>query len=95
MITLSEVKEYLRIDHDFEDDALETMMAGALIATADYLNQNPRDSMVDDELPAPIKSAMLLLVGDLYANRELQVEKQLYTNSTYERLLNPYREMHA
>lgn len=96
MITLEETKLYLRVDQDDEDDAIETMMLTAMFAAADYLNMKPSDLMMaEEELPAPVRSAMLLLVGDLYMNRELQADKQLYENKTYERLLNPYRVMQA
>ncbi|MNF18130.1 hypothetical protein D3C80_2220370 [compost metagenome] len=46
-----------------------------------------------DPMPAPIKAAVLLLVGDLYANREFQGETTLTTGSTYSMLLAPYRSM--
>jgi hypothetical protein len=49
----------------------------------------------DSTAAAPIKSAALLMVADLYENREAQTERQRYRNTTYERLLNPYREMEA
>lgn len=42
------------------------------------------------DVPAPIKSAILLMVGDLYANREAQGEP-LTKNPAVERLLFPYK----
>jgi uncharacterized phiE125 gp8 family phage protein len=42
-------------------------------------------------VPAPIKSAILLMVGDLYANREAAGPQQLYTHRAVESLLAPYR----
>ena len=47
----------------------------------------------DPLLPAPIKAAIFLAVGDLYANREAVATVPYYTNPTYERLLAPYRVM--
>ena len=79
------MKLHCRIDHNDEDSLL-----GALIATsavADYMNV----TSVDDTAAAPVKSAALLLVGDLYANREAQGDRQFYKNPTFENLLNPYR----
>lgn len=35
------------------------------------------------------------MIGDLYENRKAQSDRQLYRNTTYERLLNPYRVMTA
>lgn len=44
-------------------------------------------------VPGPIKSAIRLMVGDLYANRETKVSQNLITNPTVERLLAPYRRV--
>lgn len=44
-------------------------------------------------LPAPLKAAVLLIVGDLYANREAKQATDLMTNPTVDRLLWPYRMM--
>lgn len=43
------------------------------------------------DVPAPLKAAVLLLVGDLYANREAKVDASLANNPTIDRLLWPYR----
>lgn len=43
-------------------------------------------------VPAPIKSAMLLVVADLIRNQQAQVEVQLYRNAAVENLLSLYRE---
>ena len=45
------------------------------------------------KLPAPVRAAILLRVGDLYENREAQIDRPLHGNPTFERLLNPYRVM--
>lgn len=42
-------------------------------------------------VPESIRAAMLLLVGDLYENREGQSDRPFHTNKTVERLLWPYR----
>ncbi len=42
-----------------------------------------------------VSAAILLMVGDLYANRERQGDKQYFVSDTFERLLNPYRVMEA
>lgn len=91
LLTLTETKLHLRVDHDDEDTLIQGLMAAATAATADYLHA---DSL-DDTAAAPIKAAALLLVGDLYANREAQTDRPLHRNPTFDRLLNPYREMEA
>lgn len=88
MIALEDVKLHLRVDHDDEDDYITGLIAAATAAALDYLNVESLEAM-----PAPVEAAILLQVGDLYANRERQADKQFYANQTYERLLNPYREM--
>ena len=60
-------------------------------AVADYLNV----TTVAEPVPAPVKSAALLLVGTLYEQRESQGDRQFYKNPTFENLLNPYRVMVA
>lgn len=92
MLTLIETKAHLRVDHDDEDTLITGLIAAATAATGDYIGAT---TALDDTAPAPIKAATLLLVGDLYSNRESQVERQLYANSTYERLLSTYRVMTA
>ena len=89
MLTLAETKLHLRVDHDDEDVLIEALMETATAACADYLNMPAADLVV--AVPAPIKSAALLLAGDLYANREAQGDRQFYKNPTFENLLNPYR----
>ena len=68
LLTLDEAKLHCRIDHNDEDSLLGALIATATTAVADYLNV----TTVDSTAAAPVKSAALLLVGDLYANREAQ-----------------------
>lgn len=88
MLTLEQTKLHLRVDHDDEDALITALIATATAATGDYLNVT---TALDSTAAAPIKSAALLMVADLYENREAQTERQLYRNTTFERLLNPYR----
>ena len=89
MLTLAETKLHLRVDHDDEDALIAALMATATAACADYLNMEAADLVV--AVPAPVKSAALLLVGTLYEQRESQGDRQFYKNPTFENLLNPYR----
>lgn len=88
LLTLDEAKLHCRIDHDDEDSLLGAMIAAAAASVRDFINA---PEALDDTAPAPVKAAALLLVGDLYANREALVERPLSKNPTFERLLNPYR----
>ena len=88
MLTLPEVKLHCRIDHAEEDSLLQSMIDAAVASVGDYINAT---EPLDATAPAPVKAACLLLVGDLYSNREALVERPLSKNPTFERLLNPYR----
>ena len=92
MLTLAETKLHLRVDHSDEDALITALMDTATAACADYLNMAAADLVV--AVPAPVKSAALLLVGDLYSSREAVGERQFYKNPAFEALLNPYR-VHA
>ena len=92
MLTLAETKLHLRVDHSDEDALITALMDTATAACADYLNMAAADLVV--AVPAPVKAAARLLVGDLYSAREAVGERQFYKNPTFENLLNPYR-VHA
>ena len=68
MLTLSETKNFLRVD-DEEDDALIT----SLIITAKVLIEDIIRDTIDtyDNVPEPIKQATLILVGTLYEERQV------------------------
>ena len=89
MLTLEEVKRHCRIDHNDEDALLLALIDTAIAACADYLNMDAADLAV--AVPAPVKSAALLLVGALYENRESMGERPFHKNPAFEALLNPYR----
>ena len=91
MLQLSEVKLHLRIDHSEEDLLLSDMIDTAADAVASHLNL-ATPLVWPPSLPGPVRSAMLLLVGDLYENRAMQSDRPLHMNQTYERLLAPYRQ---
>ena len=92
MLTLPETKLHLRVDHSDEDALIEALMDTATAACADYLNMPAADLVV--AVPAPVKSAALLLIGTLYEQRESVGERPYNRNPTFEALLNPYR-VHA
>ena len=93
MLTLPETKLHLRVDHSEEDALIEALMTTATAACANFLNMDAADLVV--AVPAPVKSAALLMVAGLYENREDVSDRQLYRNDTYYRLLNPYRQYSA
>lgn len=92
MLTLEATKLHLRVDHNDEDALIQSLMDAAIAACADYLNMPAADLVV--AVPAPVKSAALLLVGSLYEQRESQGERPYNKNPAFEMLLAPYR-VHA
>ena len=71
-VTLTEAKKHLNIDDQFKDD---DEYIGALIqvaedAVAHHIDIALEDMVVDGVLPSAIHHSILLLVGNLYANRE-------------------------
>ena len=87
LLTLADVKLHCRIDTDDEDSLLGALMTAATTAVANELGV----ASLDDTAAPPIKAAALLLVGDLYENREAQTDRQLFRNQAFDRLLAPYR----
>lgn len=94
-IELYQVKKHLNIDDDFRDDD-EYLMS--LVEVAEKVVEKnidtPLTRLEDGEgyLPAPLIQAMLLLVGNFYANRE----SVAFANATnvpysYQYLIDLYR----
>mgnify|MGYP001465328213 CR=1 FL=1 len=85
MLTLTQAREHLRVDHDAEDMLIVDLIGAAEAAVLAYLGT--------DTLPnaAPVQAAALLLIGSLYENRETLSERPLHENRLFERLLAPYR----
>lgn len=44
-------------------------------------------------VPAPIRAAILLHIGDLFENRQIGTERQVFTNPAYDALIYPYRKL--
>jgi hypothetical protein len=89
MITLEEAKNHLHVDGTDDDVAIADMIETAKAHVENYLGLGYPEGTV----PAPVKSAALLLVGELYDNREITSENPIYTNRIFAQLLNPYRAM--
>lgn len=87
-VTLEEAKLHMRVDHDEEDSYILGLIAAAETHVGNFLGDG-----LPDPMPAPIKAAVLLLVGDLYENRERQGDRTLTEGTAYSMLLAPYRSM--
>lgn len=64
--TIEEVKKHLVIEHNEDDNYIKDLINVAECSVLDYCNL----PYYTNPVPAPIKQAILLVVGNLYANRE-------------------------
>lgn len=97
VVTLDEAKAHLRVDGTEEDADITLKLAAAEDAAAQFLNRPlPWADAAGTEVPVPasVKAAILLMLGDLYSNREGGVFGTIHTvNPTVERLLWPHRRL--
>jgi hypothetical protein len=96
-ITLQRAKQHLRILHNHEDDYIKSLIDTALQMVADYIDRPLTDDkcvLPDGTLKAPLIHAALLLLGDLYINRE-GVSGTTFTvlNINASNLMASYRKM--
>lgn len=71
-MTLNEVKKHLNIDESFteDDDYITSLIKVAEDAVAKNENIALKDMIEDGELSPSVKHSILLLIGNLYNNRE-------------------------
>lgn len=88
IVTVNEVKTHLRIQHDEENEYLETLIAQAQASAEDYCRV-----IFSDHAPEPVRLAVLLMVGHYYENREPSDNITYATmRSAFQNLLYPYRD---
>ena len=94
-VTLEQAKAHLRVLHSHDDAYITTLISIAAQHMLDYTDRADDDPLFwsGSELKAPIMAAMLLLIGDMYANREAQTAAELKPNPAFERLLWSYRRL--
>lgn len=97
VLTLTEIKQHLRLDEEeaAEDALLESLGEAAEDYAAQYLGR-PIPWTDDEGAPAPVpasvRAALLILIGDLYENREQHVIGSIVQEiPTVQRLLHFYR----
>ena len=72
-ITLDRIKKHLNIDNYFEDDDEYLLYLESVAETVveQHIDKNLSDLLdTNGELPTPLVHAMLLLIGNMYNNRE-------------------------
>ena len=95
-VQLYQVKKHLNIDADFNDD--DEYLCGLIDVAEDVVGKHIDDNLGKlceangGELPSPLAHAMLLLIADLYANRESVSYTSIHELPTsYKYLLSLYR----
>lgn len=97
VVTLDEAKAHLRVDGTDDDADIALKLAAAEDDVARYLDRPLPWTDADGTpvaVPPAVKAAILLVLGDLYANREVSVIDATYAeNPTLKRLLSSYRRI--
>ena len=89
ILSIDLVKKHIKVDGTDEDTEIQLYIDAAEQYVNDFCDNKTTPFTT---LPAPVKAAILLIVGDLYENREMQVVKELYQNPAAENLLLHYRK---
>lgn len=90
LITLDDAKRQGRIDTDDEDTLLQGYVDAAIASVANDLGFEVYE--IDEEAPAPIKAAALLIFCGLYENRGSISTQPFSKNPAVNQLLAPYRK---
>jgi len=95
ILSLEQIKKHLNIDNDYNADDLYLLDLATVAedATKQHLNiASFSDISVAGSVPASVIHAMLLMVGNLYANRESIGYAAVYKIPySYEYLLSLYK----
>lgn len=94
-LTLTEIKKHLNIDREFtdDDDYLMSLCEVAEQIVSKHIDCKFSEILVDGKLPAPIRHACLLFIGNMYDNRESVSPNsmtEIPQSLTY--ILNMYRD---
>lgn len=94
-VQLSEAKKHLNIEQDFGDD--DAYIESLIESAEEFVAKDvcvPLKEMENGQgaIPAPIRQAILLIIGDFYAVRESVVLGTLvHKNPRYESIIGLYR----
>ncbi|WP_034541505.1 head-tail connector protein [Phocaeicola paurosaccharolyticus] len=97
MIDLSVIKKHLQIDEEVttENEYLNMLDSVATDAVMNHLNIASWDELMNEGgmIPAPIQQAILLLIGNLYKNREPAGDKSaVKIPYTFDYLIDLYKK---
>ena len=82
-------KEYQKIQHNYEDDLVESLLAQAEAAAEDWC----RTTFIEYDAPGPVKLAIMLYAGYHYEHRSGIDEKSWNAmHKAFTSLLAPYSD---
>ena len=89
VVSVDEVKNHLRIQHDDENSYLESLVVQAQAAAEDFCRVT-----FDSNAPETVRLAVMLMVSHFYENRD-NADKQVYLTMrmAFENLLYPHRDV--
>ncbi len=88
MVSLDDMKAWLRVEHDEEDELIASLLVQAKAAAEDFCRVS-----FDENAPEPAKLAVKLMVSHSYEHRDntdIQAYKSMRT--AFESLLYPHRD---
>lgn len=94
MITLELAKKHLNLEEDYVDDDnyIKTLIEVAEEAVEVHVNEKLEEIAVEGQIPKPLQQAMLLMIGNLYQNRETVAPMKVTALPyNYEYLINLYK----
>ena len=97
IVTVDEVKTHLRIQHDEEDDYIESLIKQAQPAAEDYcrvqFEPKPDEEGNVPDVPEPVRLAVILMTSFYYENRDIpDMTTYKATRMAFDSLLYPYRD---
>jgi hypothetical protein len=95
MITLDQAKKHLNLEPDFveDDEYILGLISMAEQAVRVHVNED-FDTLAEKNggcLPAPLSQAMLLMIGNMYQNREPLGTRNAALPFNYQYLINLYQ----
>ena len=91
IVSLDELKTHLRVEHNEEDEYIETLILQAQTAAEDYCRVSFEEG--NEDPPEPVRLAVMLLASFYYENRDIpDMTTYKATRMAFESLLYPYRD---
>lgn len=97
ILTLENVKKYLNIDSDFQEDdeLIINLIDAAEKAIKKNLNREELSGFTDEEIDSDIQNAALMLIAELYKNREFQTVNSYKESPVFMYLIGPNKEYNS